>query len=166
MKFHRAAWLLLVPAFAYGASHPDASFYKHAAEGGLDEVQLGNLAQKKSHNASVQEFGSMMVTDHSAANDKLKSVAAGKGISLPSSPSMSQKAEKEKLQMLSGETFDKSYIKGMIKDHKKDIAEFNREATSGQDPDAKAFAAATLPTLQKHLEKIESIASSAGVDAH
>jgi putative membrane protein len=104
-----------------------------------------------------------MVKDHSAANEKLKSVAASKNITLPTSPSAGQMASKAKLKVLSGETFDKSYIKGMIKDHQEDIAEFQKEASSGQDPDAKAYAVATLPTLQKHLKTIQSIAADAGV---
>jgi putative membrane protein len=165
MKSQFISLLLVVPALAFAATNPDAKFYKKAAEGGIAEVELGNLAQKKSQNSSVQEFGAMMVKDHSAANDKLKSLAASKGVTLPTSASMSQGASKAKLEMLSGTSFDKSYIKGMIKDHKEDIAEFNKEATSGQDPDAKAFAASTLPTLKEHLQKIESIASTAGVKA-
>lgn len=165
MKTKFVPLLLLAPALACAASNPDARFYKHAAEGGLAEVELGTLAQKKSQNSAVQEFGAMMVKDHSQANDKLKSLAESKGVSLPSSPSMAQGATKAKLEMLSGQSFDKSYIKGMIKDHKEDIAEFNKEATSGQDPDAKAFAAATLPKLKEHLQKIESIAGSNGISS-
>ena len=166
MKKQLVPLLLIMPALAYAASNPDASFYKHAAEGGIAEVELGNLAQKKSQNSSVQDFGAMMVKDHSQANDKLKSLASSKGVSLPKSASIGQGAEKAKLEVMSGQTFDKSYIKGMIKDHKEDIAEFNKEATSGQDPDAKAYAAETLPTLKEHLQKIESIASTAGVSAN
>ena len=66
--------------------------------------------------------------------------------------------------MLSGKAFDKSYIKGMVKDHEEDIKEFQTESASGQDPDAKAYAAATLPTLQAHLKKIQVIAAAQGVD--
>ncbi len=155
--------MLLPFAAAYAADNPDAKFYKKAAEGGIAEVQLGNLAQKKSSNPAVKDFGAMMVKDHSAANEKLVSVAGSKNITLPTSPSVGQMATKTKLEVLSGDTFDKSYIKGMIKDHQEDIAEFNKEATSGQDPDARAYAAATLPTLKTHLKKIQSIAADAGV---
>ena len=151
-------------ATAMAADNPDAAFYKKAAEGGMAEVELGKLAQDKSPTASVKEFGAMMVKDHSAANDKLKAVAAGKNVELPSSPSVGQMATKTKLEVLSGATFDKSYIKGMVQDHEEDIKEFQTEAASGQDPDAKAFAAATLPTLKKHLKKIRAIATAKGVD--
>ncbi|MDP9007578.1 MAG: DUF4142 domain-containing protein [Pseudomonadota bacterium] len=165
MKRLAASFVLIFPFIAYGADNPDATFYKHAAEGGLAEVELGKLAQQKSQNQSVKEFGAMMVKDHSAANDKLKSVAVSKNITLPTSPSIGQMATKAKLEVLSGQTFDRSYIKGMIKDHQEDIAEFNKEASAGRDPDAKAYARATLPTLKAHLKRIQSIAADAGVSA-
>jgi putative membrane protein len=156
--------IAFLPFFtAYAADSPDTTFYKHAAEGGIAEVELGNLAQQKSNNPSVKEFAAMMVKDHSAANDKLKAVAGSKNIKLPASPSVGQMATKAKLEALSGDGFDKSYIQGMIKDHQEDIAEFKKEANAGQDADAKAFAAKTLPTLRAHLKKIQSIAAEAGV---
>jgi putative membrane protein len=156
---------MALPVALFAADNPDASFYKKAAEGGIAEVQMGQLAQDKSPTQSVKDFGAMMVKDHSAANDKLKAIADGKGIKLPTSPSVTQMASKTKLEVLTGNTFDKSYIKGMIQDHQEDIKEFKKEASSGQDPDAKAFAAATLPTLKAHLKKIQEIASAQGVNA-
>jgi putative membrane protein len=145
------------------ADNPDASFFKKAAEGGLSEVQLGTLAQSKSPTPSVKEFGSMMVTDHTAANEKLKAIAASKGIELPTSPSVGQMATKAKLDVLSGSSFDKSYIQGMVEDHEETIKLFQSEAAAGQDADAKAFATATLPTLKTHLKKIRTIATAQGV---
>ncbi len=166
MKIALLNIVLVMPGIVLAAAtSPDSSFYKNAAEGGLAEVQLGKLAQEKSSNASIKDFGAMMVSDHSAADDKLQAIATAKDLKLPTSPGVGQMATKTKLEVLSGDTFDKSYIKDMIKDHQEDIALFKKEAASGQDPDAKAYAAATLPTLEKHLKKIESIAAAAGVNA-
>lgn len=163
MKRLSALLLVTLPfAVLAASSNPDESFCKKAAQGGLAEVELGNLAQQKSNNQSVKDFGAMMLKDHSAANHKLTSIARGKDISLATSPSLGQMATKRKLELLTGDTFDKSYVKGMIKDHEEDIAEFNKEALSGRDPDAKAFATATLPTLRAHLKQIKSIAAAAG----
>jgi putative membrane protein len=163
MKRVLASILLLGPMLASAASHPDETFYKKAAEGGISEVEAGNLAQQKGNSAAVKDFGSMMVKDHSAANDKLKALAATKSIDLPTSSSIGQMATKAKLEVLSGDTFDKSYIKGQVKAHRETIALFKKESTSGQDSDAKAFATATLPTLRAHLKAIVGIASTAGV---
>ena len=157
--------LCLLAGAAAAADNPDAGFYTKAAEGGLAEVELGKLAQEKSATASVKEFGAMMAADHGAANDKLQALAARKSIKLPASPSVGQMATKAKLELLRGSAFDKSYIKGMVEDHRQDIREFESEASSGQDPDARAYAAATLPTLRAHLKKIQAIATAQGVDA-
>lgn len=114
------------------ADSPDSSFLKNAAEGGMSEVELGQLAQQKASNPAVKQFGAMMIKDHSAANEKLKALAASKQVSLPDSPSLMQKASKEKLSMMSGDSFDKSYVKGMISDHKDDIKEFQKEISDGK----------------------------------
>lgn len=153
--------ILAAPLAAFGAdANPDASFYKHAAEGGLFEVDAGNLAQQKSSNQAVKDFGAMMVKDHSAANQKLQSIAASKNITLPTSPSMKQMATKAKLDVLSGDTFDKSYIKSQVAAHEQTVALFQKEIATGQDPDAKAFASQTLPTIRAHLKAIRSIAAN------
>jgi putative membrane protein len=105
----------------------------------------------------------MMVKDHSAANDKLQSIASSKNITLPTSASVAEMATEAKLKVLSGDTFDKSYVKSQISAHQKTIALFHKEISSGRDADAKAFASATLPTLRSHLKAATSIASSMGI---
>jgi putative membrane protein len=152
-----------MPLGAFAASNPDAAFFKNAAEGGIFEVQVGQIAQDKGNAQSVKDFGAMMVKDHTAANDKLQALAASKSVSLPTSASVGQMASKAKLEVLSGDTFDKSYVKGQVKAHRDTIALFKKEIAGGQDPDAKAFASATLPTLRTHLKAITSIATGMGV---
>jgi len=155
-----------LPLSAFAAPVPDAAFYKRAAEGGLFEVQAGQMAQDKGTSQSVKDFGAMMVKDHSAANDKLQALATSKNITLPTSPSVGQIAVKAKLDVLSGDTFDSAYIKSQLKAHRQTIALFKKEIASGQDPDAQAFASATLPTLRAHLKAIKGIATSAGISTH
>jgi putative membrane protein len=163
MKHLLATLVLTAPLMAAAADAPDATFYKTAAEAGIAEVEAGNLATQKGNSQPVKDFGAMMVKDHTAANDKLKALATSKNISLPTTSSMGEMAGKAKLEVLTGDTFDKSYIKGQVKDHKAAVALFKQESTSGEDADAKAFAAATLPTLRSHLKKINSIAADAGI---
>jgi putative membrane protein len=73
-------------------------------------------------------------------------------------------ASKAKLDVLSGETFDKSYVKGQIRAHRQTIGLFRKEISSGQDSDAKAFATATLPTVKAHLKAITAIAADMGIN--
>jgi putative membrane protein len=155
--------MLAGPLVALADSNPDAAFYNKAAEGGMFEVDAGTMAQDKASSQKLKDFAAMMVKDHSAANDKLKSLAASKGVTLPASASVAQIATKAKLDVLSGGTFDKSYIKSQLKAHRQTIALFRKESATGQDADAKAFARATLPTLRAHLKAINAIAADAGV---
>jgi putative membrane protein len=157
-----AAPLAAAP-LAFGAdTDPDASFYKKATEGGIFEVEAGNQAQQKANSQKVKDFAAMMVKDHTATNDKLSGIASSKSITLPTSASVGQMAMKTKLDVLTGDTYDKSYIRGQIKAHERTIALFKNESAAGQDPDAKAFAAATLPTLRHHLKAARAIAAEAG----
>src|SRR6202042_176339 len=156
--------MLSLPMLGLAATNPDTSFYKSAAEGGMAEVDAGHLAQDKGNNQKVKDFGAMMVKDHSAANEKLQALAASKNVTLPTSASVGQMATKAKLDVLSGDTFDKSYVKGQISAHRDTIALFRKEISSGQDADAKAFATATLPTIKAHLKAITAIATDMGID--
>jgi len=153
--------LLVVPVLAWGAdAAPDSSFYKHLAEGGIAEVDAGNLAVQKATDPKVKDFASMMVKDHTAANDKLKALADTKGIKLPTSASVSQMATEGKLKVLSGSTFDDSYVKGQVKAHQQTVALLKKEIASGQDADAKQFAESILPTVKEHLKKVNALAGA------
>ena len=141
-----------------GTMTADSAFVKQAARGGLAEVELGQLAVQKASSEEVKKFGQKMVDDHGKANDELKEVAAKEHIDLPQEPSAKDKATKARLEKLSGEQFDKAYMKDMVNDHQKDVAEFARESKTAKDPAVKSFAQQTLPTLREHLKEAEKIA--------
>jgi putative membrane protein len=158
-------WVLGVSAVAVASDDksPDQAFYEDAWQANLAEVQQGQVAQTKGQSPAVKEFAAMMVKDHTDANANLMTLAAHKGIDLPSTSGVKQEGNKAKLQMLPGDLFDRSYIKGMVRNHRDDIEAFQNEARSGRDPEARSYAVASLPTLREHLKKIESIARDLGV---
>jgi putative membrane protein len=131
----------------------DGTFVKNAAQGGMAEVKLGQLAQSNGSNDAVKQFGQRMVTDHSKANDQLKDAASKENISVPADISAKDQATYDSLAKLSGPAFDKAYARDMVTDHEKDIADFNKEATSGRKDSIKNFANETLPTLKDHLKQ-------------
>jgi putative membrane protein len=135
----------------------DEKFAAAAAAGGLAEVELGRLAAQKGASDEVRQFGQRMVDDHSKANQDLMQVASSKGWTLPTALDAKHQADVQKLSALSGDKFDKEYVEMMLKDHKHDTAEFQKESTGGADSDIKAFAARTLPVVQEHLQMIQRI---------
>ena len=134
----------------------DHNFVEKAAKGGMAEVELGNLAQQRAANDQVKQFGARMVTDHTKANDELKSIASAKGITLPA-PGKGEMKDMDKFGKMTGTDFDKAYMKHMVSDHKKDVSLFEKESKSGKDPELKAFAAKTLPTLREHLQLAQQV---------
>jgi putative membrane protein len=153
-----AAALLALAGSAAGAGKGgDSDFVMKAAQGGMEEVELGQLASTQAASADVKQFGQRMVTDHGKANEELKAVAQKSGETIPAELSKKQQSDKARLQKLNGAEFDKAYMKMMVSDHKKDIAEFEKEAKSGKDADVKAFASKTLPTLKEHLAMAEDV---------
>jgi putative membrane protein len=132
-------------------SAADTKFANNAAIGGLMEVELGKVAVKNASSDKVRQFGQKMIDDHTKANDELKSVAAKEKITLPTDLDAKHKGMVDKLSAMTGTAFDRAYMKDMVKDHKQDVAEFQKEANDGTDPGLKSFAGMTLPTLQQHL---------------
>lgn len=135
----------------------DNTFARNAASGGMMEVELGKIAAEKGGTEGVKQFGQKMVDDHTKANDELKQVAGQESITLPTSLSRQDQAQLNKLSKLSGAAFDKAYVNDMVKDHEKDVAEFQEEANSGSNATIKNFAAKTLPTLQDHLRMAKEL---------
>ena len=126
-------------------SSKDKSFMNKAAKGGMMEVEWGKVASQNAQNADVKKFGNRMVTEHSKANNELMALAKEEGVQLPASKG----AGKWKS--------DKEYMDMMVKDHEKDLAEFQEQAKNGTDPDLKKFAEKGSKMVQNHLGMARNI---------
>jgi putative membrane protein len=135
----------------------DTDFAIKAADGGMLEVQLAELALTKASSPKVKEFAQTMITDHSKANDELKSLAQSKNISLPTSLSEENQKDYNDLAEKSGAEFDKAYCEFMVKDHKDDLDKFKKAADDAEDPDLKTWAAGKVPVLEHHLSMAEGM---------
>ena len=138
---------------------PDEQFLINAAQGGMMEVEVARLAQEKASSNEIKEFARKLEQDHTKANDQLKHLAAQKNVQLPADMG-AHKAMVDKLRNLSGDQFDKAFLKMQTKDHKKDVSEFQKEGERAMDSDVKTFASSTLPTLQEHLRQSQELQGS------
>ena len=129
----------------------DVQFAKEAAQSGMLEVKLGELALKKAKSEDVKMLGQHMVTDHTKANKELMALASKKAIKLPTTLSSEGQMSYDALSKKMGSDFDKAYAMQMVKDHEKVVAKFKMESGSGEDSDLKSWATKTLPTLEHHL---------------
>lgn len=136
-------------------SSQDKMFADAAAQGGMAEVMLGELASSNGTNASVKALGAMMVKDHGKANGELKAWATSAGYTLPASVNAEQQKTYAELKAKKGSDFDKMFSEVMVTDHKKVIAAFKKESTEGTESSLKSFATKTLPALEHHLMQSE-----------
>lgn len=141
-----------------GVDRSDRRFVQQAARAGMAEVQLSKIAQERAQAPQVRAFAERMVKDHTEAHEELMTLARGKSIAdLPGELDGEHRRAAERLQRLSGEAFDRAYMRQMVEDHKKAVSDFERAAKRADDAEIKAFAAAKLPALKAHLEQAEGM---------
>jgi putative membrane protein len=141
----------------------DRMFVSKAMQGGLAEVQLGQLTLQKSNNPQVKEFAQRMIDDHTKLNEQMKPVAQQVGVTPPDQISKGDRKIIAKLQALSGSAYDQAYIKDMVKDHKQDLNEFQMEASSGQDQTVKDAANQGSKVITQHLQMAQQLAKDQNV---
>ena len=108
-------------------SKADQDFAVNTAIAGMTEIQAGQLAEQKGTAKDVKEYAQMMITDHTAAADKLKAIATQKNITLPATLTPDAQKKLDDLQKEGGHKFDKDYMAMMVSDHKKVISAFEDE---------------------------------------
>lgn len=141
-----------------GGPHEDATdFAVRAANGGMLEVQLSQLALKKSPTPALREYADMMIKDHEKANAELKSLAVKENIKLPGIMGQDDQETYEKMDELTGSDFNAQYAKTMLNSHKKTVKMFEKAAEDVTNAGVRDFAIKTLPTLKMHLKHIEGI---------
>lgn len=136
---------------------PDTVFMAKAAVGGMAEVEFANFALLKSTNAEIKNFATMMVTDHTKANEELMAIAKEKGFNLPKILDAEHQAKSDQLRDLTGAAFDKAYAATMVEAHQKTLDLMKTEAANGIDANLKDFAAKTATVVQAHLEHAQKL---------
>lgn len=135
------------------ASVTPQTFASKAAVIGKAEIELANLALNNTKNEEIRIYAERMIKDHTAADAKLKKIAAKENLMLPQALDAEHQAVKQKLAALKDDAFDREYRKEMAKGHDKAVALFESAAQAEQMPkDLREFAASTLDTLEDHRE--------------
>jgi putative membrane protein len=146
-----------------GQTMKDKMFLHTAAEGGLAEVQLGQLAAQKGGSDEVKQFGQKMADEHTALNNDMKPIADTMGVRVPNKMNKKDQAEYDKLSALSGDDFDKEYLAYMVKDHHQDLREFRMEDSMVQDAALKTAVDKGLQVIRQHTMMVDKLAKSKGV---
>jgi putative membrane protein len=135
----------------------DADFLRKAAWGNQAEVQFGRVAVERGTDEKVRTFGQRMIDDHGRMLGEIKDLASRRGMTLSDQLPAEAQADLNHLSAMSGQEFDREYVRMMVKDHQEDLDAFDREARTGVDSDVKALAARSLPTIREHLRMVNDM---------
>jgi putative membrane protein len=134
-------------------SQKDVNFIQKAAGGGQQEIENGKMAERQGKSAEVKRIAARLVADHTTIKKELTALANRKGVKFNTGG--------VKAQDLGTTDFDRTYLKLLETGHRSDIADFEREAKSGDDSELKAWASKTLPMLKQHLAMVEGATKTA-----
>jgi putative membrane protein len=159
---------IAAPAIALSAdqartAHHDTEFLKNANQGSVDEIDLAQIAVKKSDDQQVKDFAQMMITDHQKLLDDMKKFDNEAGVKAPEHADASTLAEEAKLEVLSGKSFDKAYIKKMVEDHHKVLEDFLAEEKSSGYPAFKDAVDHGASVVRDHLTAADRLAKDNGI---
>ncbi len=148
------------PETAASLSPGDKTFVMKAAQGGVAEVQMAQLAEQKSSSDEVKKFAQQMIDDHTPNNEQLVKLATAKGLTPPTDPNAMQQKMLTRLQGLDGSRFDKAYVNVQVKAHTMMLKTMRMEARNGKDSELKSFADQTVPTVEHHLTMAQGLQKS------
>jgi putative membrane protein len=143
---------------AKAAPMTDQKFLDMAAQTDMLEAHLGQMAADQAANPAVKEYAQMLVTDHTADYQQLTALAAKAGLTVPTALDSAHNKMIAPFEKLKGAAFDAQYIHTMIAGHTEAIGVYTKESGDAQNADVKAYAGATLPALNKHLDSAKDLA--------
>jgi predicted outer membrane protein len=136
----------------------DEKILKEMAMADMAEVEGGKMAQSKSQNSDVKSFAQQMIDDHTSNLNDVKALAQARGVTLPTEPDAKHKAMAAKLDKMSGDAFDKAYMKQAgVQDHKTVHAKLMAAAKKAKDAEVKALVEKTEPVVAQHLKSAEQM---------
>src|SRR4051794_4445382 len=128
----------------------DRAFVLSAAQGGIASIELGRLALTKASSADVRRFTQAVIDASQKMNEELKPLLETREVAAPAGIDARHKVSYDWLSKLNGSEFDRAYMTVMTAKHTNDVTFFRHAAAVSKEPDVKAWAAKTLPTVQGH----------------
>jgi putative membrane protein len=154
-----------VPDTGISSLVADTAYIRQVIRGNFTEVGAGRLAESRSENSEVKDFGERMVSDHNAMNEEWARLATENNMRVDVDFGPSGKQTIDQLDDLNGTEFDQAYMNAMIRQHENDLATFQRMSSSAQSSDVRQLASTGLSTIQQHLLLARQVGSRVGVSS-
>lgn len=145
-------------AWAEGLAKSDQKLLTDLAMANMAEIETAKLALQKTQSDRVKSFAQQMVEDHTKGLEEVRKVATARSMTLPSELDTKHKAMAAKLEKLSGDKFDRSYMEQAgVKAHKEAHQLVSKGESSAKDSEVKALVTKLQPTIHQHLNHAEQL---------
>lgn len=131
-------------------SQSDADIVREMATINLSEIELGKLAMQNGSAGFGRDYGSLMVDDHTKAQDELASLASRTDTWLPVGMDVKHRAMHAHLCRMSGEAFDRSYARDMSNGHEEVYWKMMKWRDQVSDPAIKSYIDKYAPIVMSH----------------
>jgi len=146
------------PAGSLSPTPPAPQFLMFAGAGDLYEVESSRLVLETTDNPGIRRFAQMMVDHHTKTSEDAAAAARAAGLE-PAPPMLDapKAAMVEALRGYAGVERDRLYLTQQQMAHKEALGLQKTYAESGDTPQLRAVARATVPIIERHLADLDRL---------
>lgn len=138
----------------------DERFISNSASAARMNIELGRIAQRRSADSRVKQFGRRMIDDHQKTERDLLDAASARDITVPPGMTPTHRFLVGQIAPLSGDKFDREYVRMMVGEHLRFVREYDDESRNALDPHVRDFSEQNLPIMRDHLQKARALADA------
>ena len=135
----------------------DEKFVASIGFGNTFEARGGRTALKRSNNGALRDYGTMLVSMHGHAQEKLAKIAKKEGLAIPGGLTAADQKLIAKFESLKGDRFNRTYKLATLAHHRHALLGINKEIRRGHDPQILAYAKEMRTVVQGHIRALEAI---------
>jgi putative membrane protein len=139
----------------------DTSFLERSTAFGTLLVRLAEIGATNASTEDLRSLGQGILDDVGKANEQIESFVTMWRVALPETLDPRYEKKIRRLERVSGERFDKTFLKLTGTFLQRDIKVFTKESEEGNDPEIRQFATATLPALTALMTRLEELRGDA-----
>ena len=137
----------------------DEQFVENASMSNMAEIELSEIAVTKATDTLVKAFAQKMIDEHTQAQNELEDIADDfRGVEWPNDLNERYEGIRDQLDSVSaGYSFDTLFLGTQYRIHTEAQTTFQTATTNTTEARVRSYATKYLPTIEMHLEEVDSI---------
>jgi putative membrane protein len=134
-------------------------YVPNAAMGDMYEIQAAEIALEKSQNAGVRDLATMIRTDHTAASEAFKPIAAreASNVEMPTGLDERRQGLIDNLRSAAPGDFDRVWLDQQVAAHNEALTLHRGFSDNADAPGLAGHARSVVPKIETHLQQAERL---------